>query len=291
MYKSFGTLEERSTENQILQNTYSTMPSTLDFKCAIVTGGGGGIGRAISEYLLKQGKKVIIVGRTESRLQSTAKEIGATAHYVLDTGSISSIPAFVKKLTSEHPEIDCLINNAGIQRPLEVNKLSAVEFGEKADQEIDVNIRGPMHLILNFLPHLKTKSSATIMNISSTLGFIPISIINPVYNGTKAWLHMFTTNLRTQLQSDKETRHIKVVEIAPPTVATDLHREREDPDDNKKEKNDAALSVDEFMEHVVKGWEEGLDLIGAGMSIAVVKKWEDVFGTNYEKVAKGYVGK
>lgn len=61
---------------------------SLDFKCAVVTGGGGGIGRAMSEWLMSMGKKVIIVGRTESKLQTAAKEMKAAAYYVsLDTTS------------------------------------------------------------------------------------------------------------------------------------------------------------------------------------------------------------
>lgn len=72
----------------------------------------------------------------------------------------------------------------------------------------------------------------------------------------------------------------------PPTVSTDLHREREDPDDNKKEKNNAALSVDEFMGFVRGGLEEGRDVIGAGMSDGVVREWYEVFGGRYEEAAK-----
>ena len=237
--------------------------NTLDFKCALVTGGGGGIGKAMSQYLVKQGKKVIIAGRTEKNLQETQKEIGCEAYYVLDTGKADSIPAFVQKITKEHPELDCLINNAGVQRPLEFNKMKTEDFLSKADQEIDINIRGPMHLILNLLPHFKTKDFACIMNVASILGFIPFSIINPVYNGSKAWVHFFTMNLRTQLHKEGHSK-IKVVEIAPPTVSTDLHREREDPDDNKKEKNEGALSTEEFMDEVTSGWKEGKDLITAG---------------------------
>jgi len=241
----------------------------------------------MAEYLISQNKKIIIVGRTESNLKTTSKDIGAAAYFVLDTGDINSIPSFVKKVTSEHPDVDCLINNAGIQRPLEVNKLETEDFLSKADQEINVNIRGPLHLALNLLPHLKSKPYACIMNVSSLLGFSPISVINPVYNGTKAWLHMWSMNLRTQLQQDDGTKHIRVVEIAPPTVATDLHREREDPDDNKKEKNKATLSVEEFMDEVVQGWKEGKDLVGAGISKDIIKRWEDAFLEDYKKAAGG----
>jgi short-subunit dehydrogenase involved in D-alanine esterification of teichoic acids len=259
-------------------------PSSMDFKCALVTGGGGGIGKEISKYLISQGKKVIICGRTESKLQETSKEIGSH-YYVLDTGKISAIPDFISKITSEHSDLDCLINNAGVQRPLDVNNMDASEFLSKADNEIKINIQGPMHLAIGLLPHFKSKSSAVIMNVSSVLGYNPTSIINPVYNGTKAWLHFFTMNLRTQLAQAKA--NIKVVEIAPPSVGTDLHREREDPDDNKKDKNPSALSLDEFMEDVTKGWKENKDTIGAGPSQAVVEKWYESFGEAYSKASGG----
>ena len=250
--------------------------NTLEFSCALITGGAGGIGRAIAEWLQNQGKKVIIVGRTESKLQQAVKELGSSAAYhPLDTGDIDSIPSFVQKIIQDHPEVDCLINNAGVQRPLDVSDFDL----SKADQEIDINIRGPMHLAINFLPHLKTKQNPLIVNVSSLLGFIPLSIINPVYNGTKAWLHFWTMNLRTQL---KDT-NVSVLEIAPPTVATDLHRERADPDDNKKEKNSSALSLSEFMDYITDEWKAGNEVIGAGISQAVVDRWYKEFGSDYEK--------
>ena len=166
------------------------MPSSIySFKTALVTGGGGGIGKAISQQLIKDEKKVIITGRTESNLQSASKEIGAAAYYVLDTGDVASIPGFVQKLISEHPDIDCIVNNAGVQRPLDVNDDDPAEFAKKADQEVDINIRGPMHLTLHLLKHFKSKPNALIVNVSSVLGFVPFSVINPVYCGTKAWMH------------------------------------------------------------------------------------------------------
>jgi short-subunit dehydrogenase involved in D-alanine esterification of teichoic acids len=194
-------------------------PSTLSFNTALITGGGGGIGYALAKHLISINKKVIIAGRTESKLKEAVQTLGnSTAYYLLDTGDIASIPEFIAKLTTEHPDVDCLINNAGVQRLLDVNDFDLA----KADEEININIRGPMHLAIGLLPHLKSKKSATIVNVSSVLGFVPFSIINPVYNGTKAWLHFWTMNLRTQLAKDGEGRGIQVVEIAPPTVATEL---------------------------------------------------------------------
>lgn len=258
--------------------------STLSFQCAIITGGSGGLGYAMAEFLLSKGKKVIIVGRTESKLESAARQLGkGTPYYTLDTGCIPDIAPFVDRLIKEHPETDCLINNAGVQRPLSITKDFSLS---KADQEIDINIRGPMHLTIAFLPHFRSKpDGAVVMNVSSLLGYIPVSIINPVYNGTKAWLHFWSMNLRTQLAQDESTKKIKVVEIAPPTVATDLHRERDDPDDNKKEKNSATLSIDEFMRDLARGWEAGEETVGAGVSQKVVERWYGEFGGDYEKVA------
>lgn len=114
----------------------------MDFQCVLITGGGGGIGKALAQHFISQGKKVILAGRTEAKPQRTCGEIGAAAYYVLDTGAVLEIPAFVRKITSEHPELDCLVNNAGVQRPPSVVDMAPEDFLQKADQEIDINIRG-----------------------------------------------------------------------------------------------------------------------------------------------------
>lgn len=260
---------------------------TLSFKCALITGGGGGLGRAMSESLLARGKKVIIVGRTESKLQSAAKEMGATGYYVLDTGDVSSIPGFIRKVTTEHPELDCVINNAGVQRPFQV---LGPDYGfdlAKADQEVDINIRGPMHLTVGFVQHFNEKKiGGVVMNVSSILGFNPSSLINPVYNGTKAWVHYFTTNIRTQLA--QAGSNVRIVEIVPPAVETDLHRERKDPDDNKRDKgNKVALTVPEFIKEVEQGWEKNQDTITAGPGHDVVDAWNSSMGEKYLKATGG----
>lgn len=227
--------------------------SSLNFSCALVTGGGGGIGKTISAYLISQGKKVIIAGRTESNLKATAQETGATAYYVLDTGLVEQFPSFLARVTYDHPELDYLVNNAGIQRPLDLINDQPGDLLARADQEIDIKIRGPMHLTMQLLEHFKNKpNGAVIINVSSILAFVPYAPINPVYGGTKAWLHFWSMNLRMQLQKAGYER-IRVVEIAPPTVATNLHREREDPEDSQKHKNPNALSLDKFMDEVKVG--------------------------------------
>jgi short-subunit dehydrogenase involved in D-alanine esterification of teichoic acids len=257
--------------------------STLSFKCALVTGGGGGLGRAMAEALIAMGKKVLIAGRTEANLKETAAEIGAEDFFVLDVSNISAIDGFVKHITSLYPELDCVINNAGVQRPFQI---MGPDYGfdlSQADQEIDTNIRGPMHLSVCLVPHFNgLKNGGVIMNVSSVLGYNPYSLVNPVYNGTKAWVHFFTMNLRSQLR--QAGSKIKVVEIVPPTVETALHRERKNPDDNKKSHgNSAALSVAEFMEQIQVGWQDDKDVCPAGLGHELVEKWYSAYGEAYTK--------
>lgn len=256
----------------------------LSFNCALVTGGGGGIGRAMAEYFMSKGKKVIICGRTEANLITTHKEIKCAGYYVLDTGDVSKIPDFVAKITKEHPELDCLVNNAGVQRPLQVLKDDTADFLSKADNEIDINIRGPMHLALGLLSHFQSKPSAAIINVSSVLGFVPFSILNPVYNGTKAWLHFWSMALRVQLRDT----NVKVIEIAPPQVATDLHREREDPDDNKKHKSPTSMEVDEFMAEVAQRLEKGDETFSAGPGQEMIEAWFGAYGERFSKAADAW---
>ncbi|KAF2101387.1 NAD(P)-binding protein [Rhizodiscina lignyota] len=257
--------------------------STLSFQCALITGGGGGLGRAMAETLIAMGKSVIIAGRTESNLKKTASEIGAKDYYVLDVGNISAISGFVKDIVSKHPELDCVINNAGVQRPFQILGPDYDFDLNKADREIDTNIRGPMHLSVSLVPHINSlPNGGVIMNVSSVLGYNPFSIVNPVYNGTKAWVHFFTLNLRSQLRVAQSK--IKVVEIVPPTVETALHRERKDPDDNKKDHgNKVALSVSEFMEQVLEGWKSDKDVCPAGLGHELVDKWYNAYGEAYTK--------
>jgi short-subunit dehydrogenase involved in D-alanine esterification of teichoic acids len=134
------------------------------------------------------------------------------------------------------------------------------------------------------------------MNVSSVLGFLPTSVINPVYNGTKAFVHAWTTNMRTQLRDT----NIKIVEIVPPKVVSvlqailyiltlqesDLHRDRENPDDNKKEFSKETLTVEEFMTDIVKGWEANQDIVGAGRALDIIKTWTESFGNKYERMTK-----
>ncbi|WP_263358423.1 SDR family oxidoreductase [Acidicapsa ligni] len=187
----------------------------------LITGGGSGIGRGLAEALQKQGNKIIIAGRRESVLQETAKANPGMEYAVLDTSNAGSIQAAAAKLTSQYPDLNVVINNAGVQRVID---FAAGYDDAAAQEEISTNISGVLRMAAAFLPHLRTKASATIVNISSGLAFVPMARY-PVYSATKAFVHSFSMSLRLQL---KDTS-VRVVELAPPWVGTDLdasHPER-----------------------------------------------------------------
>lgn len=261
------------------------MPSSSsvldDFTTALITGGGGGLGFTMAEYLHGQGKKVILVGRTESNLKEASGKLGNAPYYVLDTGRVEDVPAFTERVLKDHPEVDCLINNAGVQRPLYVTRNDLA----KIDQEIDINIRGPIYLIDAFLEHFSRKPHAVVMNVTSVLGYIPFSVINPSYNASKAYMHFYTETLRTQLKAT----NIRVVEIAPPAVKTALHRERSDPHDYDKIPN--VIDTKQFMEQVAQQWKDGKETISAGPGVQVVQKWYDTFGPMLKGASEGWEGK
>lgn len=94
-------------------------------------------------------------------------------------------------------------------------------------------------------------------------------------------MHFWTMNLRSQLLKDRTV--VRVVEIVPPSVGTDLHRERQNPDDNKKEKGANALTIDEFMAEVAEQLEEDKEIISAGTGKALVDTWYNAFGKDYFK--------
>ena len=177
----------------------------------LITGGGSGIGKAMAEALHARGAKVIIAGRRQSALDAVAAANPGMATAVLDVENAEDITAFAARVTAEHPELNVVINNAGIMVPEQEIDLAV------AEQIIAINLLGTIRLTAALLPHLKTRPSATIVTVSSGLAFVPLAA-TPTYNATKAAIHSWSQSLRHQLKDSA----IRVIEWAPPAVATDL---------------------------------------------------------------------
>jgi uncharacterized oxidoreductase len=182
----------------------------------LITGGGSGIGRGLAETFYKLGNKVIIAGRRTSVLTETAAANPGMETFQIDTSSAESILTAAAQLKALYPELNVVINNAGVQKVLDFNAEGA---HDEADwqQEIATNIAGVLRMTSAFLPQLKQQPSATLINLSSGLAFVPMARF-PVYCATKAFVHSFTMSLRLQLKGTG----VRVLELAPPWVKTDL---------------------------------------------------------------------
>jgi len=186
----------------------------LSSNTVLITGGSNGIGFALAERFLKAGSEVIICGRRENKLKEVKDKYPKIHTFKCDTGNETERIELFSKVIEQYPSLNVLINNAGIQRKIDLTK---EEDWKKTEEEILINFNGYIHLSILFIPHLLKQNNPVLMNVSSGLAFVPMASA-PIYCATKAGIHSFTMSLRHQL--NKTT--IKVIEIIPPAVDTDL---------------------------------------------------------------------
>jgi uncharacterized oxidoreductase len=181
----------------------------------LITGGGSGIGRALAEACHAKGNKVIITGRRLSVLDETTKANPGISALTLDVTHAEGITEFTQQLLSQYPDLNVLINNAGIMVP---ENLLTDEIDTKvAEHTIATNLLGPIRLISALLPHLHKQANGVIITVTSGLAFMPLAM-TPSYCATKAAIHSYTQSLRYQLRNTP----LQVIEIAPPYVQTEL---------------------------------------------------------------------
>jgi uncharacterized oxidoreductase len=204
----------------------------------LITGGTSGIGFEFAKQLLALGNTVIVTGRDEAKLKKASAALPDIRVVRSDVAQPGEISELCRAVTEEYPQLNVLVNNAGIMRTLSVHDKPASL--EALTQEIDVNLKGPIRMASAFLPHLKKQPNAAIVNVTSGLAFVPLPIA-PVYCATKAGLHSFSQSLRVQL---KNTR-VKVFEVAPPATETELlgDMSAEDMKDVKIMKVDKMVAV------------------------------------------------
>jgi uncharacterized oxidoreductase len=227
----------------------------------LITGGGSGIGLAFAERFIKAGNKVIVCGRRENVLRNVKEKFPSIVTRVADVSIESERVALFDWVTANYPEVNVLVNNAGIQQRFNVLKADAKKEWSYFNKEINTNIEAPFHLSMLFAPFFATKEDATIINVTSGLAFTP-AVFAPIYSATKAALHSFTMSLRYQLSDTS----VEVIEVAPPAVNTDL--------------GGAGLHtfgepLDAFADGIFKGLEEGKKEIGYGTSVKALRMSRD----------------
>ena len=226
----------------------------LEDRTVLITGGTSGIGFEFAKQLLARRNTVIITGRDKDGLRKAESALPGVHTIQSDASSPEDIASLRQQITSEFPACDTLINNAGIMRNLNMN-----DFHSLADvtRELNINLNGPVQMVQEFLPHLKSRPSALIVNVSSGLAFIPFPL-SPIYSAAKAGLHAFTRCLRVQLKGST----VVVVELAPPLVETKLGGSEFE----TEMKGQKAMAVDLLVQKAIAGIEAGRTEIRPGLS-------------------------
>jgi len=179
-----------------------------------VTGGGSGIGRGLAEALHKLGNQVIIAGRRKGKLTEVASANPGIRWVELDVADPASISAVAGRLIAEYPKLNVLINNAGV---MNIDDVSTAIDEKLLVTTLTTNVMGPIRMTGALIEHLKRQDNSVVINTSSVLGFVPLAM-TAVYSATKAALHSYTLSLRYKLKGTP----VRVLEIAPPWVQTDL---------------------------------------------------------------------
>ncbi len=181
----------------------------------LITGGTSGIGRALAENFHRLGNQVIIAGRRQYLLDEITAAHPGIQGVRLDVEDSWEIDAFAARIRAQYPELNVLINNAGISRTEDL-AADTIDFST-ALSIVQTNIIGVLHLTAALLPTLKQQPHSTIITTSSGLAFVPRANF-PTYCASKAFLHSWLQSLRFQL---RETS-VEVLELLPPYVQTEL---------------------------------------------------------------------
>jgi len=178
-----------------------------DYRTALVTGASSGIGLAVVERLAREGLQVHALARSAKALGALAERTGCIPH-AIDVTDLAGITRLTKEV-----EFDVLVNNAGVDRPGSILKADA----EGIDLLVDVNLRAVLHLCRLILPGMVARDRGHVVNISSIAGAYNFNG-NSTYHATKAAVSM----LSRQLRIDAFGKRVRVTEICPGRVATDI---------------------------------------------------------------------
>ena len=168
----------------------------------LITGGSSGIGLEMAKRFLAEKNKVIITGRNMEKLQKAKELLGDDVTVIQsDVSDFDSIKKLYDQVSKDFPDLNVLINNAGVMFTINVQDHSF--SAEELTKEVDINLKGTIWMNDIFLPLLKKNKNSATVTVSSGLAFVPLPI-SPVYCSTKAALHSYTASLRVQLKNTYE---------------------------------------------------------------------------------------
>ncbi|KAL8905697.1 MAG: hypothetical protein Q9171_006573 [Xanthocarpia ochracea] len=248
------------------------------FETILIIGATSGLGEGLARRFNAEGKKVIVTGRRQDRLNSLVQEMPNLSAQQMDTEDIAKLPESVERLFAGHPNIDTVIAMAGIQSSFDFKDPKS-SSPAKIQSEVTINVTAPMVLAQLMIPRLLSLQRPTnFVLVSSALGFIPVPLY-PVYCATKAAIHSLAVNLRAQLAGST----CRIVELAPPYVdGTGLdvaHRAKNIEAQGGEEKAMKPMPQKEYLDKTMEGFkQEDVMEICTGFSEMGVSTWRKAFG-------------
>jgi uncharacterized oxidoreductase len=207
----------------------------------LITGGTSGIGLEFVKQLTGQGANIIVTGRNLDALNETKKKFPKIQIFQSDVSKPKDIEQLYTQVTQQFPGLNIIMNNAGIMRLIDLQ--DTTKDLEDITREIDSNLSGTIRMVHQFLPHLLTKKSAAIINVSSAIAFMGYSFA-PIYSASKSGAHVYSQVLRLQLKPTNVT----VFEVIPPGVTTNLQN-----DWIVKPNPKQMMKVDTMVSYAIKG--------------------------------------
>jgi NAD(P)-dependent dehydrogenase (short-subunit alcohol dehydrogenase family) len=227
----------------------------LDGRRALITGGGQGLGRAISQALAEAGADVALASRNRSACETAAGEIGASTGrralaFAADVARAADVDRLMKQAQEGLGPVDILVNNAGVNIRGAAEDLSEADW----DTVIDVNLKAPFLCSRALLPGMRARGFGRVINLGSILGAVALPGRAP-YASAKAGV----VNLTRVLALECAASGVTVNAICPGPFATEMNRQLlNDPEKYKA-----------FVEKIPMGrWGELHEIMGAAVFLA-----------------------
>ena len=223
---------------------------TLKNKVCLITGGGSGIGRATANKMAKEGARIIVVGRTQTKIDETVsgikKDGGYASGYATDVSDQALVDDLVSSVIQEHSKIDLLLNNAGhSSKHRRLTTTTATEI----QSVIDSNLIGTIYCSQAVVPHMISAEEGTIINVASIAGLSPSNLGGMIYSAVKAAVINFTGFLNDDLKNTG----IRASVVIPGEVDTPILDNRPiPPDENARAKMVTAEDTAEAISMIAR---------------------------------------
>ncbi|KAI8629898.1 NADP-dependent dehydrogenase-like protein [Xylariaceae sp. FL1651] len=246
--------------------------ASFPYKKVLLVGATSGIGWEFARQFIQKGVHVIAVGRRQDRLDSLIASAGSSmaSGVVFDINNVDKVPSFAKSIIEQHPDLDCILMNAGIQFVMDFSKPHTVDMN-KIQTELTTNYTSMVaitHAFTSFFQARSIENAVAFIYTTTSLLSMPYPMVLN-YCASKAALHTFILCIREQYRQRPEHK-ISVVELVAPLVQTELHDGQPGwgPDFNP------GMTTKDFVDEAMTGFATKAETVAVGEAKAVYEEFE-----------------